>query len=204
MNRFTFRVCMLAAGIALAAGPMAWADDGREERRGLRGDAQYGPGSGKGTHQGRYQEHHGMRGKQGGRAHRLAPKHQRRAKMMRRTLRFIIPRLSPGQREQVRKIRLDMRRQLNTNRALLKNLRLDMREFFRQFPVNPEAVKTIFDQMAKLRWKLLSFHLSTLAEIQKLAGKKLWDEARNQTRGHAMRKPGLRHGPGPRPGGERR
>ena len=201
MNRFTFRVCMLAAGIALAAGPMAWADGGGEERRGPPGDGRYyfanhGPGSGEGPLPGRYQGHIKNRGKQGRGAHRIAPKRGRRPDMMGRTLRFIVPRLSPEQREQVRKIRLNMRRQLNTDRAQLKNFRLDMRETLRQFPLDRDAVKAIFDQMAKLRWKLLSFRLSALAEIQKLAGKKLWDEAREG----AMRKPGLEPAPGPRPG----
>ncbi len=201
MKRFYLRVCMLAAGIALAAGPVAWADDGGEKRRGHDDVAQHGPGSVKEHSQGRYQGHHGKRGKQGRRAHRIAARRHRGAKMMGRTLRLIVPRLSPEQREQVRKIRLKMRRQLNTNRAQLKNFRLDMRETLRQFPVDQDAVKSIFDQMAKVRWKLLSLRLSALAEIQKLAGKKLWDQARDEAR--AMRKPGSHPAPGPRPGDRR-
>ena len=93
----------------------------------------------------------GTRGKQGRRAHRMASKRGRRAKMIGRTLLFIVPRLSPEQREQVRKIRLNMRRRLNTNSAQLKTFRLDMREAFWQFPVKQDDLKAIFDQMAKLR-----------------------------------------------------
>ena len=81
----------------------------------------------------------------------MASKRGRRAKMIGRTLLFIVPRLSPEQREQVRKIRLNMRRRLNTNRAQLKTFRLDMREAFWQFPVKQDDLKVIFDQMAKLR-----------------------------------------------------
>ena len=118
--------------------------------------------------------------------------------MMRRTLRFMVHGLTPEQREQAREFRLNMRRQMNTAQAQLKNFRLDMREILRKFPLDQDAMKAIFDQMAKLRWKLLSFRLSALAEVQKLAGKKLWDEAREHTR--PMRKPGSHPGPGPRPG----
>ena len=208
MKRFFLRVFMLAAGIALSAGPAAWADEGESERRGPSGDGRYflaqhdyaqqGPGSGKERHQGRYQAQHGKKGQKGRRAPRMAQMRHRIAKMMRRTLRFIIPRLSPGQREQVRKLRLEIRRQLNTNRARLKNFRLDMRETMRQFPVDQDAVKAIFDQMAKLRRAMLSFRLSALAQIQNMAGKKLWEEAR----AGARRKPGSH--PAPRPGHEKR
>ena len=173
MKRISQRVCMLAAGIALAAGPVAWADGGGGDHR-----------------QGRFQEPHDNRGQKNKRAHRLAPKRQGQPKMMGRTLRLIIPRLSSEQREQVRKIRMKMRRQINTNQALLKNFRLDLREKLRQFPVDQDAVKAIFDQMAELRWKMLSSRLSALAQIQNLAGKKLWDQARDEARSGGMKKSG--------------
>lgn len=197
MNRFYIRVCMLAAGIALAlvlaALPAAWAAGKGEAHPGM---AHHGPGSEKKHHQGRYQNPHGKRGQQGMQAHGMAAGRHRLPKMMRRALRFMVRALSPEQREQAREIRVKMRRQMNTVRAQLKNFRLDMREILRKFPVDQDAIKAIFDQMAKLRWKLLSSRLSALAGIQNLAGKKLWDEARDHPRGGFRRKPGPPPGPG--------
>lgn len=213
MNHF-HRVCMMAAGIALAAGPVASADGGGEERRGPPGGGRHelardeharrGSGPVEEHRQGRYQGQHENRGGKDRRAHRFAPKRQWRHKMMGRILRWIVPRLSPGQRGQVRKIRLEMRRQLNTSRARLKNFRLDLRETLRQFPLDRDAMKAIFGQMAKERWKLFSLRLSALAQIQNLAGKKLWEQAQEEARSGARGKSGAHPAPDPGAGHGRR
>lgn len=189
MNRFTIRVCTVVAGFALlalmavTAGPVARADGKDGVQPDAFGDshfylAQHEQGSGKKHHQGNYQRPHGKKGKKGRQGRRMGPMGHRRQTLMRRTIRLVVPKLSAEQQQQVRTLRLKRRRQMITIQAQLRNFRLDTRETLRGFPVDPNAIKPIFDKMANLRWQLWSLRLSALAEIQEMAGKKLWDEAR--------------------------
>lgn len=160
MKRSTIGFLAVLVGLGLAATHFAFADEARGPRPGAPGMSRhhdYGPGQG-------HRDGHGAGAGQMGRKSGPA-------------MGFMMEKLSPEKREQVRKSHLEMRRRMIAKRAEIKGLRLDLGEIMHAFPIDQAAASSKFDALAKVRGEIFALRMAAMASTQRIVGKELWEQA---------------------------
>ncbi len=82
--------------------------------------------------------------------------------------------LPPEKREQVRSLFMDLRRQMITKRAEVEILQLELAETMHRFPLDQRAALAKAERVRKARGEMFAVHLATMARVQQIVGKELW------------------------------
>ena len=85
-----------------------------------------------------------------------------------------LARLPPEKREQVRSLFMDLRRQMIAKRAEVETLQLELADIMHRFPLNQRAALAKAEGVSKARGEMFAIHLATMARVQQIVGKDLW------------------------------
>jgi Spy/CpxP family protein refolding chaperone len=86
------------------------------------------------------------------------------------------PRVPPEKRDQIRELHLSMIQTMTTKMAELQNQRLAMMKAIHAFPIDQAAAKNARESMQRTMGDMMSQRLETMAKVQQILGKELWEQ----------------------------
>jgi Spy/CpxP family protein refolding chaperone len=95
-------------------------------------------------------------------------------------------RVPPEKRDQIRELHLSMTQTMTTKMAELLNQRVAMMKAIHAFPIDQAAAKSAREAMQRAMGDMMSQRLETMAKVQQILGKELWEQVHPEWFGPRM------------------
>ena len=95
-------------------------------------------------------------------------------------------RVPPEKRDQIRELHLSLMQSMTTKMAELQNQRLAMTKAVHAFPMDQAAAKNAREAMQRIMSDMMSARLDTIAKVQQILGKELWEQVHPEWFGPRM------------------